>query len=120
MPAGTATITADPGGSIFFENASSADHATITMLSGSSELSFSPPFFGGGTATAGDATIINSATVNFYEGSSAGNATITNFGTTNFFNTSTARATPPSPTLASRISFNTSSRQLRRPSTSLT
>ena len=88
--AGTATITADPGGSIFFENASSADHATITMLSGSSELSFSPPFFGGGTATAGDATIINSATVNFYEGSSAGNATITNSGTVNFFNTSSA------------------------------
>ena len=90
--AGTATIIGDPGGSIFFENASSADHATITMLPGSSELSFAPAFFGepGGTATAGDATIINGATTNFFEGSSAGNATITNSGTVNFFNTSSA------------------------------
>ena len=88
--AGHATITAGPGGSIFFENASSADHATITMLPGSSELSFSPPFFGGGTATAGDATIINSSTINFFEGSNAGTATITNSGAVNFFNTSTA------------------------------
>jgi outer membrane autotransporter protein len=90
--AGTATITAPlNGGSIFFENASSADHATITILDHTGELSFSPSFFGGGTATAGNATIISSGTTNFFEGSSAGNATInTHFGTTNFFDTSTA------------------------------
>ena len=89
--AGNATITAPvSGGSIFFENASSADHATITMADGTGELSFSPPFFGGGTATAGDATIMNNGRMNFFEGSSAGNATITNSGTTSFFNTSSA------------------------------
>jgi autotransporter-associated beta strand protein len=89
--AGNATITtiAGEGGSIFFEDASSAGHATITMVPGG-ELSFAPAFFGNpnGTATAGDATIINSGTTNFFEGSSAGNATITNSGT--FFNTSSA------------------------------
>ena len=89
--AGNATITApENGGSIFFENASSADHATITMLDGTGELSFAPGFFGGGTATAGNATITSSGTTNFFEGSTAGNATInTHFGVTNFFDTST-------------------------------
>jgi outer membrane autotransporter protein len=89
--AGNATITAPVnGGSIFFENASSADHATITILDGTGELSFSPSFFGGGTATAGNATITSSGTTNFFEGSTAGNATInTHFGVTNFFDTST-------------------------------
>ena len=89
--AGNATLTADIGGSIFFENASSADHATIRMLPGSAELSFSPAFFGGGTATAGNATIINNGTTNFYQGSSGGNATITTneMGVTRFFGEST-------------------------------
>jgi autotransporter-associated beta strand protein len=90
--AGNATITAaENGGSIFFENASSAGHATITMLDGTGELSFSPSFFGGGTATAGDATIINNGTTNFFQGSSGGNATITtnDGGVTRFFGEST-------------------------------
>ena len=90
--AGNATITAaENGGSIFFENTSSADHATITMLPGSAELSFSPGFFGGGTATAGNATITNSARTNFFQGSSAGNATIITDvgGVTSFFGEST-------------------------------
>lgn len=76
--AGYATIIApENGGSIFFENASSADHATITMVDGTGELSFSSGFFGGGTATAGNATIMNSGRTNFFQGSSGGNATIT-------------------------------------------
>ena len=90
--AGNATITAPVnGGSIFFENASSADHATITMQDGTGELSFAPGFFGGGTATAGNATIINSGRTNFFQGSTAGNATITTNagGVTSFFGEST-------------------------------
>ena len=89
--AGHATLIADPRGSIFFENESSADNATITMLPGSSELSFAPGFFGGGTATAGNATIINSSRTNFFQGSSAGTATITteSGGVTSFFGEST-------------------------------
>jgi outer membrane autotransporter protein len=90
--AGNATITAPKnGGSIFFENASSADHATITMLDGTGELSFAPGFFGGGTATAGNATIINNGRTNFFQDSSAGNATITTNagGVTSFFGNST-------------------------------
>ena len=90
--AGNATIIApEIGGSIFFENASSADHATITMRDGTGELSFAPGFFGGGTATAGNATIMNSGNTNFFQGSSAGNATITTNagGITSFFGEST-------------------------------
>ena len=90
--AGNATITAPVnGGSIFFENASSADHATITMEDGTGELSFAPGFFGGGTATAGNATIINSGRTNFFQGSTAGDATITTNagGVTSFFGEST-------------------------------
>ena len=90
--AGNATITAPVnGGSIFFLDASSADHATITMEDGTGELSFSPGFFGGGTATAGDATIINSGRTNFFQASTAGNATITTNGggLTSFFGMST-------------------------------
>ena len=90
--AGNATITAPlSGGSIFFENASSADHATITMLDGTGELSFAPGFFGGGTATAGNATIINNGRTNFFQGSSGGDATITTNagGITSFFGQST-------------------------------
>ena len=90
--AGNAIITAPTnGGSIFFENASSADHATITMLDGTGELSFAPGFFGGGTATAGNATIINNGKTNFFQDSSAGNATITTNagGITSFFGRST-------------------------------
>ena len=90
--AGNAIITAPKsGGSIFFENASSADHATITMADGTGELSFAPGFFGGGTATAGNATIINSGRTNFFQGSTAGDATITtnDGGLTSFFGEST-------------------------------
>ena len=90
--AGNATITAPPnGGSIFFENASSADHATITMADGTGELSFAPGFFGGGTATAGNATIINNGRTNFFQDSTADNATITTNagGITSFFGRST-------------------------------
>ena len=90
--AGNATITAPlSGGSIFFENASSADHATIMMLDGTGELSFAPGFFEGGTATAGNATIINSGRTNFFQGSTAGDATITTNagGVTSFFGRST-------------------------------
>jgi outer membrane autotransporter protein len=90
--AGNATITAPVnGGSVFFENGSSADHATITMQDGTGELSFSPGFFGGGTATAGNATIISSGRTNFFQGSTAGNATITtnDGGLTRFFGRST-------------------------------
>ena len=90
--AGNATITAPVnGGSIFFLNASSADHATILMQDGTGELSFAPGFFGGGTATAGNATIINSGRTNFFQNSTAGNATITTNagGITSFFGDST-------------------------------
>ena len=90
--AGNAIITAPKsGGSIFFENASSADHATITMADGTGELSFAPGFFGGGTATAGNATIINSGRTNFFQDSTAGDATITTNagGVTSFFGNST-------------------------------
>jgi outer membrane autotransporter protein len=90
--AGNAKITAPlSGGSIFFQNASSADHATITMLDGTGELSFAPGFFGGGTATAGFATIFNSGRTNFFQDSTAGNATITtnDGGLTSFFGRST-------------------------------
>jgi outer membrane autotransporter protein len=89
--AGNAKITAPVnGGSIFFANASSADHAIITMVDGTGELSFAPDFLGGGTATAGDATIMNNGRMNFFDRSTAGNATITNSGVTSFFNTSSA------------------------------
>ncbi len=61
------------------------------MVDGTGELSFAPAFLGGGTATAGDATITSSGRINFFDKSTAGNATITtHFGTTNFFDTSTA------------------------------
>ena len=90
--AGNAKITAPVnGGSIFFQNASSADHATITMDDGTGELSFAPGFLGGGTATAGNATIINSGRTNFFQLSTAGDATITTNagGITSFFGEST-------------------------------
>ena len=90
--AGNATITAPVnGGSVFFENGSSADHAIITMQDGTGELSFSPGFFGGGTATAGNATIISNGRTNFFQGSTAGDATITTNagGVTSFFGEST-------------------------------
>ena len=61
------------------------------MEDGTGELSFSPAFFGGGTATAGNATIINSGRTNFFQGSTAGDATITTNagGVTSFFGEST-------------------------------
>jgi hypothetical protein len=92
LTAGNATIPAgaDNNGFIFFNDTSSADHATITV-NPVAELSFSPVFFGGGTTTAGDATITNSGTTNFFQGSRGGNATITtnDGGVTNFFGEST-------------------------------
>ena len=81
---------ADTNGFIFFTGTSTADHATITVNE-FAELSFAPGFFGGGTATAGNANITNNGNTNFYQGSSAGNATITtnDGGLTRFFGEST-------------------------------
>ena len=72
----TRPIGADTNGFIFFTGTSSADNATITVNQ-FAELSFAPGFFGGGTATAGNANITNNGNTNFFQGSSAGNATIT-------------------------------------------
>ena len=69
-------VGADTNGFIFFTGTSSAENATITVNQ-FAELSFAPGFFGGGTATAGDANITNNGNTNFFQGSSAGNATIT-------------------------------------------
>ena len=90
--AGSATrpIGADTNGFIFFNGTSTADHATI-IVNEFAELSFAPGFFGGGTATAGNANITNNGNTNFFQGSSAGNATITTNagGVTSFFGSST-------------------------------
>ena len=82
----TRPIGADTNGFIFFTGTSSAENATITVNQ-FAELSFAPGFFGGGTATAGNANITNNGNTNFYQGSSAGNATITTNagGVTSFF-----------------------------------
>ena len=86
----TRPIGADTNGFIFFTGTSSAENATITVNQ-FAELSFAPGFFGGGTATAGDANITNYGNTNFFQGSSAGNATITtnDGGLTRFFGRST-------------------------------
>jgi outer membrane autotransporter protein len=83
-------VGADTNGFIFFTGTSSAENATITVNQ-FAELSFAPGFFGGGTATAGDANITNNGNTNFFQGSSAGNATITtnDGGLTRFFGEST-------------------------------
>ena len=97
--AGNATLTTgevtfpvggDTNGFIFFNDTSSADHANITVNTGS-ELSFSPAFFGGGTTSAANATIVNSGHTNFWQQSRGGDATIiTNSGgLTRFFGEST-------------------------------
>ena len=72
----TRPIGADTNGFIFFTGTSTAENATITVNQ-FAELSFAPGFFGGGTATAGNANITNNGNTNFYQGSSAGSATIT-------------------------------------------
>ncbi len=81
---------ADTNGFIFFTGTSTAENATITVNQ-FAELSFAPGFFGGGTATAGNANITNYGNTNFYQGSSAGNSTITTNagGLTRFFGEST-------------------------------
>ena len=86
----TRPIGADTNGFIFFTGTSTAANATITVNQ-FAELSFAPGFFGGGTATAGDANITNNGNTNFFQGSSAGNATITTNagGVTSFFGEST-------------------------------
>jgi len=86
----TRPVGADTNGFIFFTGTSSAENATITVNQ-FAELSFAPGFFGGGTATAGDANITNNGNTNFFQGSSAGNATITTSdgGLTRFFGRST-------------------------------
>ena len=90
--AGNATrpAGADNNGFIFFENQSTADHATI-IVNQFGEMGFAPGFFGGGTATAGNASITNNGHTSFFQGSSAGNATITTNagGLTDFFGSST-------------------------------
>ena len=96
LTAGNATVPAGAGdnGFIFFDDTSTADHATI-MVNPGGELDFSPIFPGcgctGGTTTAGNATITNNGITGFYQGSSAGNATITTNagGVTSFFGMST-------------------------------
>ena len=82
----TRPIGADTNGFIFFTGTSTAENATITVNQ-FAELSFAPGFFGGGTATAGNADITNNGNTNFYQGSSAGNSTITTNagGVTSFF-----------------------------------
>ena len=72
--AGNATLIAAPRGSIFFEDASNAAQATI--INGGSELGFAPLFAGGGSASAGDATITTTAGAytHFDSDSSGGNA----------------------------------------------
>jgi autotransporter-associated beta strand protein len=86
------TVPAGAGdnGFMFFEDKSTADHATI-LVNKLGELSFAPGFFTGGTATAGFANITNNGVTNFFQGSTAGNATITTNtgGLTNFFGMST-------------------------------
>ena len=86
----TRPIGADTNGFIFFTGTSSAENATITVNQ-FAELSFAPGFFGGGTATAGNANITNNGNTNFFQGSSAGTATITtnDGGLTRFFGRST-------------------------------
>ncbi len=92
LTAGSATrpIGADTNGFIFFTGTSTAENATITVNQ-FAELSFAPGFFGGGTATAGNANITNNGNTNFFQGSSAENATITTneAGLTRFFGEST-------------------------------
>jgi outer membrane autotransporter protein len=92
LVAGSATRPpgADTNGFIFFTGTSTADHATITVNQ-FAELSFAPGFFGGGTATAGNANITNNGNTNFFQGSTAGNATINtnDGGLTRFFGEST-------------------------------
>jgi fibronectin-binding autotransporter adhesin len=72
--AGNAMLIATPRGSIFFEDASNAANATI--VNGGSELGFAPLFAGGGSASAGDATITTTAGAftHFDSDSSGGNA----------------------------------------------
>ena len=80
-------------GFIFFNETSSADHATINVESGGQLIFslFDGGEFHGGTATAANATITSSGLIEFHDQSSAGNATFnTHFGVTNFFDTSTA------------------------------
>jgi autotransporter-associated beta strand protein len=86
--AGNATIK-NIGGSVLFINTTTAGQATIANVSGG-HITFG--FFGGDTATAGDAALTTDATsaINFHQNSTAGSATIANSGTTSFFNNSTA------------------------------
>ena len=94
--AGNATVPSGAGnnGFIFFNDTSTADHATIIVNKGG-ELDFSPGFgptcCTGGTSTAGNANITNNGVTGFYQGSSGGNATITTNagGVTSFFGRST-------------------------------
>jgi autotransporter-associated beta strand protein len=91
--AGSATITANNLGFIFFDDTATADHANITVNPGG-EMDFSPVFAGcgctGGSATAANAFITNNGITGFYQGSSAGNATITTNagGVTSFYSRS--------------------------------
>ena len=95
----TLPVGATDNGFLFFNDTATAGHANITVNPGG-DLDFSDPFFGGGTATAGNATITSlgtitgpGGTIEFHDRGTAGTATITttsNFTTTNFFDTSTA------------------------------
>jgi outer membrane autotransporter protein len=76
--AGNATLIATPGfstgGFIFFFDNSNAGHATI--INDGAELAFAPNFGGGGTASAGDATITTGpgSLTHFQSDGSGGNA----------------------------------------------
>src|SRR3984885_8844511 len=69
----TRPIGADTNGFIFFTGTSSAENATITVNQ-FAELSFAPGFFGGGTATAGNANITKNGNTRFFGRSTGGNA----------------------------------------------
>jgi outer membrane autotransporter protein len=92
--AGQALLTAQSSGYIFFQDTSSANHATILVNPGG-ELNFSPVFPNcvctGGQSTAGFANITNNGITSFYQDSTAGNATITTNagGVTSFYSRST-------------------------------
>ena len=102
----TRPIGADTNGFIFFTGTSSAENATITVNQ-FAELSFAPGFFGGGTATAGNANITNNGNTNFFQGSSAGNATITTNagGVTRFFGKAPAATRRSSPMRAASSTY---------------
>ncbi|MDP2408912.1 MAG: autotransporter domain-containing protein [Pseudolabrys sp.] len=99
---GSATITNDAFGALWFNNTSTADGATITnngllgfsssSTAGSAAIANSSTVHFLNTSTAGSATITNNTSgfLTFSNASTGGSAAITNSGVLTFFNTSTA------------------------------